>query len=206
MDFGLKSPAMALHGSSEIGDASGADDPWLPAAAIMPTFLLAYGTLLLACETRRIAVFWPADAVAVALLLHIPMKAWWRGLLAGFTGLVCARLLIGCTPLTALVFSTINLMEVLTCAGLIRWATPHILDLKRPSHLGLFLIAAGLVAPLASAITASGLLAHVRGIPFWPTLTSWYEGDALGLLISTPAILAMARSLRQGWKRAGIGR
>ena len=174
-------------------------DPWLPAAVILPTFLVAFATLLLMCDGTRVAPVWPANAVMLALLLQTPVEVWGQGLSAGACGLILASLIDGCLSVTSAVLTADNLLEVLFCAGLLRAWAGRDLDLRRPKHLLMFLLAAGLTAPLVSAVCAGGFLAVVRGRPFAGVATAWYVGDALGLVIATPLLLLASQRLRRMW-------
>lgn len=174
--------------------------PWAAAGALLPTFVVTFATLVIACEIQGIAPFWPANAVVVTLLLQTPMRGWWKGVLAGGLGLIAARLLVGCSPLTALTLSAINLMEVLICAFALAAVARGQVDWKRPAHLAAFVLAAGFLAPLSSAACAAWYLSQSRHDAFLPDLTAWYLGDACGLIVATPILLAGSVFF---WRRFG---
>jgi len=166
----------------------GAADPWVAACLVLPTYLAAFATLVLACETCNISLFWPADGVVLTLLLQAPTRNWWQGLLAGGVGLVCARMVAGCSVSHALILSAINVFEVFICAAAFRAVAGGRIDLRRPRQMLAFLLIAGILAPAAAAIAAGGF-AVARGEPFAPTAISWYAGDAFGLVVMTPILL-----------------
>ena len=176
-------------------------DPLLPSLGVGPTFLLAFATLVLACEHDTIAGFWPANSVVVALLLQTRMKEWWRALGAGLIALVCARLLAGCPLVTVLVLSAINGVEILACVGLVWLSARKGLDPAQPGHWVGFFIAAGILAPLTSAALAGWFLWTARGLSFFPTVSAWYLGDAIGLVAVTPVLVAISQVSLRLWRR-----
>jgi integral membrane sensor domain MASE1 len=176
-------------------------DPLLPSLAVAPTFLLAFATLLFACEQARIAGFWPANAVVVALLLQTPQRERWSTLGAGLVALICARLLVGCPLVTAVALSGVNGVEILVCAGLVWLFARRGLDASQPGHWFSFFIAAGMVAPVTSALLAGWFLSATRGAPFWPAVSAWYAGDALGLVAMTPIFVAISQVSLRLWRR-----
>lgn len=184
-----------------IRSMGGADDPMVAAGVLLPTFLVTYATLVIACESPRIACFWPANAVVLSLLLQMPARTWWKVTLPGGLGLVAARLVAGCALPMTLSLSAINLMEILLCASALRAFLLERLELKRPTHLAAFLLSAGALAPLSSAACAAGLLSQSRHEPFLPDMASWYIGDALGLVVATPFLLMLSRSI---WRTFGV--
>ena len=179
------------------------EDPWLPAVGIFPTFLVAFATLLFACERHPIAGVWFADAVVVALLLQMRPRDRWKALAAGVSGLVWARLMVGCPLLTASVFSAINGLEILVCSSLISLTTRNAFDPARPAHWLSFLAVAGVAAPVSAALLAGWFLSAARGAPFVPSVGSWYAGDAIGLVVATPMLVMMGQGMLQRWRRAG---
>ncbi len=175
-------------------------DPWAAAGALLPTFMVTFATLVIACEMRGIALFWPADAVVVTLLLQTPVRSWWKGVIAGGFGLVAARIVAGCSLATALSLSAINLLEILVCVSTFMALTRARPDLTRPSHLAAFMASAGALAPLSSALCAAWYFSRFRHEPFLPDMEAWYRGDALGLLVATPLLMIASRLV--WWTRA----
>ena len=171
------------------------NNPWLAATLVLPTFLAAFATLLLACDRAQVAPLWSANAVVAALLMETPRRRWWAGLLAGAVGLFFADVLDGAVSATPLLLSADNLLEILICAGLVRLVAKDQVNLARPSHLAAFLVAAGIVAPACSATIAAPLLHAARGAPFGQAWSAWYAGDASGLVLVTPILLPAWRAL-----------
>jgi len=182
----------------------GAADPWIAAGLVLPTYLAAFATLVLACETCSISFFWPADGVVLALLLQIPVRNWWQALLGGGVGLISARMVAGCTVSHALILSAINLMEVLACASALRAIVGLRIDLRQPRQMLAFLLVAGFLAPAAAAAVAGGFASYSRGAPFLSTALAWYAGDAFGLVVVTPVLLLASALLSRRFQRPFI--
>lgn len=177
-----------------------ANDPWLPSAIVLPTFLVAFATLMLLCEGHRIAIVWPANAVILALLLQTHVRLWWRALAAGALGLVLAAWIDESLSTPTLFLTACNILEISVCAALIYGLIGQTFDLRQPRSLLLFLAAAGVVAPLCSAVCAAWSLQAIRGEPFRATFATWYVGDALGLVVVTPMLLLISASIRRHWR------
>ena len=195
------------------GIAAGKPSALATIATAAGVLALAYASLVFTRDIGRIAAVWPANAVVVAILLRTASPSRWRFLVAGVLGIVGANLLFGDAPVTALQLSACNGLEIGLCAGLLRRLSGARLDLSRQSHLLWFLAVAGLAAPLASATCAAIALGLGQATPFLNTVVAWYAPDALGLLIVTPALLAMtyrdvagaARQLARGRGLASLG-
>ncbi len=160
------------------------------AAAI---FMAAWGGIALTRETGRVATIWFANAILLAALLRLPLRAWPGLMAAGLSGNLAANLMSGDPLSSAAALVACNGVEVALCAALLRQVlgpeTP--LDVTRPRPLLAFLGIAGFVAPSVSALLAAGLLHWLAGAPFISVLRAWYAADALGLLTVTPVLLML---------------
>ncbi len=154
-------------------------------------FLLALACLEFTREVGRVAAVWPVNAIVVAATLRGARRVWPRYLLAGLAGNLAADLFVGDSLTTALELTACNSLEIAICVGLARRLIGQEIDLGRQRDLILFLFTAGGVAPLSAAVCAVLTLSHLRVAPVLPTLFGWYAPDALGLLIVTPALLAL---------------
>ena len=157
---------------------------------------LAWLSLSLTWNGSRVAAIWPANAVVLACLVRIPARRWPVFLAGGLIGNVLGSLLAG-NGHTAVPLALCNSLQILGC-GLIlrRFAGPR-LDLSRNLHLIVFALAA-LGLSVASAIAAAAVLRQIGGPQFLSTLAIWTMADTLGLVILTPALLALDR---QAWTR-----
>jgi PAS domain S-box-containing protein len=164
----------------------------LLAAARLAALALASCALALVCITFTrdhglVAAIWPGNAVVLAVLLQLRKRAWIPYVAAAVVGYATANLVSGDNLLKALVLATGNGVEILTAAAICRAVSGHGLDVTHRRHL-LGLAAAAIVAPITSALFGTLTL----GGPPMDVFPAWYRADALGLLIVTPSLLALA--------------
>ncbi|HEX4180995.1 MAG TPA: ATP-binding protein [Caulobacteraceae bacterium] len=167
--------------------------------------LLAVGSLAFAREVGQIAAVWPVNALVVAVLLRSPRSSWPRWLAAAVIGIAAANVTATDNVLWAMVVMGCNGFEIILCAGLMRRFAGSDIDLTRQKQLLLFWLIA-CVSPIVSAIVAALLVAPDDIGAASTNLTARWARDALGLLIVTPALLALtpdslralARRLRSG--------
>ena len=164
-----------------------------PAGLALAVFTLAVACLLFTRETGGVAAIWPPNAAILAVLLLAPAASWRRYLLAGLAGTLAANLVVGDSVLVAAILALTNGLEVGICLALIRKFIGDDIDLGRQRPLLIFIFAC-LFAPLASGLVAAEALSVSRHAPFLATLREWFAADALGLLIVTPALLALTPS------------
>ena len=155
-------------------------------------FVLAFISLTLLGD-RRLLPVWMPNALALALLLRAPPRAWLKIVGPAAAGSMSANLVIGDPLAVALLLTLVNILEYVGCAAALRWRVAGAFDLTRPALLIRFVAIAGLASPLASAVLARALLGLAGQSQIHAGLTLWTLGDALGLLTLTPAILALGR-------------
>ena len=146
---------------------------------------VAYGV-----PPEGISVLWPPNAVLLCALLLSPPRAWWAFILAIGIAEVVAD--VPAFPLlSALGFACVNALEATAAALLLRHFLKGSVRLHTIGDFFLFVIC----APVAAAVCAAFLGAAVYwlGAPeidylhYWRI---WWFGDALGLLLIAPALLA----------------
>ena len=151
---------------------------------------LAWFALSLAHE-GRVAAIWPANAVILARVVRLSPRHWAAYLLAGLAGNVCGDLLAGDAPLTAIVLSLCNTVEITACATLVRRFIGARPDLARPRQLATY-AGAVLLASATAASVAATWLAHAHR-PFLRSMVEWTLADTLGLMVVAPALMALER-------------
>lgn len=156
------------------------------------------GALTLMAEGT--AIVWLPNGILLGFLLRFPSQTA-RFLVAAFAAELAADLPeFGLTE--ALSFATINIGEVLLARTLLaRWQFrsnfPDLADLFR------FLLIAPGVAALLAAVCGGAVYALFRGgqTPYLEFVRVWWFGDAVGLILATPLVLAFGR--RRAFARIG---
>lgn len=170
-------------------------------ALVFAAASLVFLSLTLSKEAGPIASVWLLNALLLAVLLQKSPLDWRQVLCAGGLANVAVELWFGDPLLRTLLLSSANLAEVAVCFALLRPRSGDF-DITRSEHLLRFIGIAGFVGPaISSFIAATTLSGHT---PFFDTLGLWFTADALGLLLFTPALLALSRKLASGgYSRAG---
>lgn len=150
--------------------------------------------------SEGISIFWLPNGILLAALLLAPRRDWPLYLLAAVAAEIAADLPTF-NLAQAIGFAAVNLFECLLAAWLLqRVACPFSLDRLR--HVALFglvlVLASGLAALLGASLYS---LSALTTTPFWDLWTIWWLGDAMGVLLVTPLILAWLQGSSQPAKR-----
>lgn len=134
---------------------------------------------------------WPANGLLLSILLLSPRRTWPGYLIIAFLASLFSHTFFPLYERLNLIFAFANLVEILIASTLLGQPGSVRPDLAQPRMLGRFVLVGILVAPLSSAVLVS-LLRWLAGVPadaiaFW----HWYLGDALGIAIMTPLLLAI---------------
>ncbi len=172
-----------------------------PVGLAVLVFLLALASIYFTRETGRVAAIWPTNSLILFALLRSPTNTWARLLGSGLIGALAANFVVGDSLGAALQLAACNGLEVSVAAWIMRRFAGTEVDLSQQKHLILFLIAAG-VAPLASGVAAGFALSASHHTTYLASLKGWYAADALGLLVVTPAILALTPETMRTLARA----
>jgi signal transduction histidine kinase/CheY-like chemotaxis protein len=157
-----------------------------------------YGWILAAAPTG-VSPFWPPAGIALALLIMWGRRVW-PGILAGA---VAADLSLGLTWQSIVVGAAANTIEPLVAATMLARWPGFDSRLERPRDLTALLLAAALAALTGASIGTTGL--WLLGISHPPTFTAflmrlstWWLGDAMGVLVLSPPLLIWGRT-RLSW-------
>ncbi|MFF8918710.1 MASE1 domain-containing protein [Streptomyces sp. NPDC015032] len=142
----------------------------------------------------QVTPLWPPTGIAVAALLVFGLRIW-PGIALGA---LVANASIGPSALPVLIIAAGNtLAPVCSRLMLRRIGFRDDLALLRDALALVFLGALG--GMLISATVGSGTLALSGALPaggFWPTWSVWWTGDAMGVMVVTPFLLALRRARR----------
>ena len=182
--------------STELNDAEamGAGATRRPWAAWLG-FGLAYTTLALGADwltnqASEFSTFWPAAGLYVGALLVAERRSWPGFVVAAAAGGLVASAVIGRKPMLAASGAVADLIEAVVAALLIQAAVggrPRMWRVR--DLLAVVFLGAGFAAAIA-ALVGGAAVAVVNQLPFRPAAMEWWVGDALGILVVTPLLLA----------------
>ena len=173
--------------------------------ATLLCFLASWGALVLAQIPAQADILWPANGIILAFLLGVERRYWASYLAGGVLASVTVHLLLGFTGSFAWIFTAANVVETFLAA---LWLSGRHearanseanqnsganlgLDLRSSGSLLRFLVFGVALAPVASTALVQMIL-ELQGRPAnLLGLLNWYLGDAMGIAIMTPLMLAV---------------
>ncbi len=164
----------------------------LALVGLVAAYYVASSAGLFIGETSPLAdVIWPSNGLLLAVLLLSPRSRWIPLLSAGLLASVLVHLTFQYRLTITFVASFANMMEVAIAAVIMRLHDAPKPDLTRPRTVFRFVTSCVILAPLCSAafvsIASGGIFQHGIAMSFY----NWFMGDALGIAIVTPMILAI---------------
>jgi diguanylate cyclase (GGDEF)-like protein len=143
-----------------------------------------------------VAAFWPPNGLVVALLVMVPARLRPWVVAAVLPGELVADLLQGTPVLPALGWGTANSLEAVLAAGiLIRLARRRPLgDAGRDFYA---LAVAAIAAPAVGGFLGGAVSYLTYGGPYGNAWLTWWIGDATGILLVVPLVLAFAQPFRR---------
>ncbi|MEG3627606.1 MASE1 domain-containing protein [Streptomyces poriticola] len=137
----------------------------------------------------QVTPLWPPTGIALTGLLLIGARVW--------PGIALGALLVnvplGPSAPVALAITTGNTLAPLCSYALLR-RTGFRTELNRFQDALALVFLGGFTGMLISATVGSGTLYLAQVLPddrFWPTWWVWWTGDAMGVLLVTPVLLAL---------------
>lgn len=148
-------------------------------------------------EAGRVASIWPLNALLLAVAISWRSMDWRKIIAIGAAANLVVDLAMGDTLARGASLTLANAIEVAVCVYLLRiHRRPFNITVAR--DLVRFIFVAGLLAPgLSSCVAAVALNAEAL---FWDTFFLWFAADSLGLLIFTPAMLALVSDGPSIWR------
>ncbi|MFH0933938.1 MAG: MASE1 domain-containing protein, partial [Pseudomonadota bacterium] len=175
------------------------------AALSVVYFLTAKLGLALALLHNTVTLFWPPSGIALASLLIFG----WRVFPAIFIGEFFANLMTG-LPLASVVgISCGNALGGLLGYYLLRHCSTFDVRLRSLRDIGSLFLFGVLVSPLLAAANGAWWIMQAFGGgwgEFLHALRYWWMGDALGIALFTPLILAWLRGDSIVWDKERIRR
>ncbi|WP_263359436.1 sensor domain-containing diguanylate cyclase [Acidicapsa ligni] len=162
---------------------------WL--AVLLLVLVASWGGVILGQTPAQADILWPANGILLAVLLKLPRRNWASYLLGGVVASVLIHRIYGFPLERSLIFAAANTVEVALAAALLArdgWRQP---DLTKLRTLGRFVLIGVVLAPLSSALVVL-LLRMLQGDPTgFLGVVNWFVGDAIGIAIMTPLVLAI---------------
>ena len=164
--------------------------PRLGCATVL-CFLASWGALLLARIPAQADILWPANGIVLAFLLGVPRRYWASYLAGGVLASIAVHLVLGFSGIFAWLFTGANVVETLLAAAWLAVGETLQIDLRKLEGLSRFLIFGVLLAPLASTAVVQMILVLLGRPSNILGLTNWFLGDAMGIAVMTPLMLAI---------------
>ena len=160
-------------------------------------YLLALLGITLQREAAYISSLWPANAVAIAMLLRRTNRDWLVGFVGVAAGNLALNITIGSPFWLAIGYASINVFEVAIGFFLVSrcLGRPTVLNGLRP--IGLFGLCAGLLVPAITAFPGAGLGSILYGAEFWPAWRVWWMADSISVMIFAPLVLSAGDGFAQ---------
>lgn len=165
------------------------------------TAVLVYLSHNFTREAGHVASVWPLNAFVVVMLMRRPRSEWASIFVASFGANALVNFFMQGSPLTGILLSGVNALEVYVCASLLQGRGPRF-DITRGRDLLRFIAIGGILAPAVSAVLAALVMAGTQ--PISQTWSSWYVADALGMLIFAPALMAFAEQTTETQRPASL--
>jgi signal transduction histidine kinase len=184
-------PAMNISSS----EAKAGHKPWLGAAITFAAlFLACYIPILIAKQNATITPLWPANALALVILLRAPRFTGprWDLRAAIAAAMVCANLIGGAGLPASLWFTFANGIEILT-AVLTLIAIDRLRKTDRPAGISAFwrIFIASAVASSCGAVVGAAGLTVIKHQPFILLCCDWFISAALSMMTVAPLGLLM---------------
>ncbi len=152
--------------------------------------VLALGADWLTNQSSQFSTFWPAAGLYVGVLLLADRRDWPRIVVVAAVAGLIASAVIGRRPAYALAGGVADALEAILAATLVRGATRGVPRMWRVVDLlAVAVLGAGVAAAVAATV-GGATVALVTQSSFLKATFDWWIGDALGILVVTPLVLA----------------
>jgi two-component system sensor kinase FixL len=143
------------------------------------------------------SVLWPPNAILTAALLLVPPRRWWVCLAGAFPVHFLFQTTLGwAAPLIGALFLT-NCSEALIAAGFIRVFSDAPLRFDTLRRAFVFVLGAGLIAPLLSSFADAAVVQAFQGEPFWTVWRTRLFANSLTELSVVPLLVLVVTRGKQ---------
>jgi integral membrane sensor domain MASE1 len=153
----------------------------------------------LTLRAHPVSVLWPPNSILLAALLLTPMRIWWVIFLVAFPAHLAVELQNNVPPAMVLCWFISNSCEALIGAACVRRLVDYPVRFDRMRNVGIFILAAALLAPLLSSFLDAAFVAinHWRQDSYWQVWRIRSTSNALVALTLVPFLVT--------WSADGIG-
>ena len=164
------------------------------AAVALAYWFAARLSLQLALVHGQVTPIWPPTGIALVSMLVFGRRVW----PAIFLAALAVNLPIGPSPVGAAFIAAGNTLAPLAAALFLQRAGFRI-ELDRLRDAGAIIVLGALVSMTISATLGTSVLVLSGAVPsasFWSTWAVWWTGDAMGVLLVAPFLLALLTNAR----------
>jgi diguanylate cyclase (GGDEF)-like protein/PAS domain S-box-containing protein len=151
-------------------------------------------------------IIWLANGLVLSFLLLAPRWRWPLYVAVAFLGMFLGSVMIGESAGMSIVYNTLNLLEVLIGAFLLKRISTALPSFTDGKFLLRFIGFACLLGPAVAGVLFGIFMQLDHHGDFLSTLISWAVGDGLGIAVVTPTFVAILQSrmrnthlLRRRW-------
>lgn len=162
----------------------------------LAVYLLALLGILLQREAQYISSLWPANAVAIALLLGRPRRDWPLGLIAAAVGNLLLNLTNGSGLGPTLGYAAVNLFEVAAGVMLVARLSAQPVTFSGLYQTACFIVCVSLLVPALTAFPGAALGSILYDADYWPAWRVWWVADSISVMIFAPLVMSAPAGIR----------
>lgn len=152
---------------------------------------VALAALLVGSESQTYLI-WVSNGLLLSYLLLAPRWRWPGYTAAALAGQVAAALLVDAAKWReSLLFTSLNILEVLVGAYLLRRRSTQLPHFTDRIYLARFFACAVLAGPMAAGLIFALVSSVWWHHSAWLALRTWMTADGLGIAVTTPACVAI---------------
>lgn len=151
-------------------------------------------------------IIWLANGLVLAFLLLVPRWRWPMYVAAAFLAMLLGSMLVGESFGMSLLYNTLNMVEVLIGALLLKRKSTTLPAFTDGRYLLRFLGFAALLGPSVAGVPFAIYMHLAHHEDFLNIIANWAVGDGLGIAVVTPTFVAILQSrmrstalLRKNW-------
>ncbi len=165
----------------------------------LATFAAACTSIYLTRAPGGIALFWPCNAIAAAMLIRGVEVRWLRmGLLLLLAIFLANILAAHRAVMPAIALGGVNLLEIGLMVLAFRWVWVFPYPYITIAQAAIMTVTFGVVIPGSCALVGGAIVHQTYGTEYWPITLQWWSSHAIGAcLLGPPLILLNLRDLRR---------